>query len=144
MDGRVIIITPEAPFRDALEMACSGYGCQVETAASASEALDLVDRSPVCVMIADVIGQDDRDGIELAKAIHQQNPDANYFLLADKDCLEARSFAEREPRVHFVQKPVLMLQFSAAVVEAIQVKNAKATSIRPEELKEDVPSVPNE
>jgi DNA-binding NtrC family response regulator len=120
MDGLIIIVTPESAFGDALELVCSDHGCRVETTATAGVALGLADRMTVYSLIIDASSIGSHVSVELAKTIHKQNPAASCFLIVGNDSADVRTFAEKEPWLQFVQKPLSMLQFSSDVVDAIE------------------------
>ncbi len=116
---QIIIVTRDAPFRDALRRACSGQGCRVETAETVEIASEIASRRKVCVMIADASIQDEGDGVGLARAIHGQNPASKCFLIVGEESPSVLGAAENEPWLRLVVKPIRMLQFAADVVDAV-------------------------
>ena len=119
MRRQIIIATRDTQFRDSLKRVCSGQGCRIETADSVATALEIADHEPVCVMITDLSLQDVGDGVGLANAIHSRNNDATCFLVVDKESSDISSTAEAESWLKFIHKPISMLRFAAAVVDAI-------------------------
>lgn len=119
MDMQIIIVTRDSQFRVALKRVCSGQGCRIETTDDVAVALEIAARRPVSVMVADATVHDIGDGLGLAQAIRDQNPDAKCFLIVDNGLSDGSSFGENEPWLRLVRKPIQMLQFSADVVETI-------------------------
>ena len=120
MERQIIIVASNAQFRSAFKHGCSGLGCRVETVDTVDTALEIAVHRQVCVLVADVSIQDVGDGLGLAKAIHDQNPDAQCFLVVDEEFSDVLSSAENEPWLRFVHKPIPILRFAADVVEAIK------------------------
>jgi DNA-binding NtrC family response regulator len=119
MQRQIVIVTRDAQFRDALKRVCSGQGDRVETADSIATAMKFASRMPVCVVIADVTIQTAGDGVRLARVIHAQNPDVKCFLIVDDGSAEVASSVKSEPWLHFVHKPIPMLQFATNLVDAV-------------------------
>ena len=119
MVRQIILVTGDTQFRDALQRVCSGQGCRVETADCVATALEVAARRPICVMVADVSLQELGDGLGLAKAIHEQDPDAKCFLIVDKEFSDISRLAVNELWLRFVYKPIAMLRFSVDLVDVI-------------------------
>ncbi len=119
MERQIFIMIRDTHFRIALRRLCCGLGYRVETARSVATALEIASCIPVCLIVADVSVQDVGDGVDLAEAIHEQNPDAKCFLIVDGESSDVLSSAENQPWLRFAHKPFPMLQFAADVVEAI-------------------------
>ena len=113
MEQQIIIVTRDVQLRDAVERVCVGQGRRVETADSVVAALEIAVRRPVCVMVADASLHDVGDGVELAKAVHEQNPDVKCFLFIDKESSDVSNSMDNEPWLRFVHTPIPMLRFSA-------------------------------
>ena len=119
MDRRIIMMTRDTQLRIALRRACCGLGYRVETTVSVATALEIASRIPVCLTVADVSVQEVGDGVELAEAIHERNPDAKCFLIVNGESSDVVSSVENEPRVRFVYKPFPMLRLAVDLVDAI-------------------------
>ena len=119
MERQIIIVASNAQFRSAFKRGCSGLSCRVETVDTVDAALEIAVHRPVCVLVADVSIQYVGDGLGLAKAIHDQNPDAQCFLVVDEEFSDVLSSEENKPWLRFVHRPVPMLRFAADVVDAI-------------------------
>ena len=119
MERQIFIMIRDTHFRIALRRLCCGLGYRVETAVSVTTALEIVFRIPVSLIVSDVSVQDVGDGLELAKTIHEQNPDAKCFLIVDGESSDVLSSTENEPWLRYAHKPFSMLRFAADLVEAI-------------------------
>ena len=119
MERHVFIMIRDTQLRIGLRRACWGQGRRVETADSVATALEIAVRRPVCVMVADASLQVFGDGLGLAEAIHEQNPDVKCFLVVDKESSDVSNSADNEPWLRFVHKPIPMLRFSAALDRVI-------------------------
>jgi DNA-binding NtrC family response regulator len=119
MERQVVIVARDAQVRRALGRLCRGRGCRVETVRSLKTTLEITSRIPTGVLVVDVSVQDLDDGVDLARAIHERNPDAKCFLIANRESSDVIESAEDEPWLHVVHKPIPMLRFASDVADAI-------------------------
>ncbi len=120
MDRQIIIVSRDAQFRNAFKRGCTCQSCRVETADTVTTALDIAENMPVCVVVAEVSIEEFGDGVGLADALHDQNPEAKCFLIVDEEFSFILSSLENQPWLRFVHKPIPMLRFAADVVDAIE------------------------
>lgn len=127
MEPQIIIVSGDAQFRDALERVCAGHGHRIETADSVTTGLEVAVRHWVSVMVADASLQVGGDGVGLAKAIHDQNPDMKCFLVVEKNSSYVSNSTDNESWLRFVQRPISMLRFTTDVLEAIEQSTESLT-----------------
>ena len=120
MEQQVIIVTCDAQFRAALQRVCSGGGGRIETTHCIETALEIADRCPVCLMVAEVSLQVAGDGLRLAKTMHKKNPDMKCFLVVDKDDIEVAKSTIDEPWLCFEYRPIRMLRFSVELIDVMK------------------------
>ena len=84
MCDRILILDGDPARRQRLELALAGLGVQVHTAADAADALVLLQRTPVDVIVcdADLPGV---DGFDALPQLHRFQPDAPVVLTRDGD-----------------------------------------------------------
>src|SRR5262249_43285591 len=71
LDGtRVLVVDDDADTRQLLKRILENYGAAVRTAASAAEALEMIDAAPPDALVAD-IGMPDEDGYSLVRKIRK-------------------------------------------------------------------------
>jgi CheY-like chemotaxis protein len=73
---RVLVVDDEVDARTMVTAALTLYGAHVETAASASEALDILDSTAINVLVSD-IGMPDADGITLIQRLRARSEAGN-------------------------------------------------------------------
>jgi DNA-binding NtrC family response regulator len=118
MERQIVIVTPNVQFQVALEIACSNQDLQVVAVSSAAAAMESAARTAVGVVIADVTIGEVGDGVTLVEAIHQQYPNSKCFLIAEQDSLGLVNSIAKQSWVKVFAKPIQMLRFSAAVIDA--------------------------
>jgi PAS domain S-box-containing protein len=105
---RVLVVDDEPDARDLVSIVLRGAGAEVVTAATAAEALTMIDRQPPDVLISD-IGMPDQDGYDLIREVRRRG-DARARLPA----LALTAYARHEDRERvlaagyhlYVAKPV--------------------------------------
>ena len=120
MDRQIIIMTRDDQFRSAMQRVCTSQGCHIETANSVATALEIAKRMSVCLMIAETSLRDISNGMEMVKDVHQQNPALQCLMIVDESLTDHLALLEKENWIHFVRKPISMLQFALDVVDAIK------------------------
>ncbi len=105
---RVLVADDDMGIRESLKELLEAWGCRVETAADGAEALEILDRSEVDLIISDVV-MPNVDGYELMLAVQKKNPDLPVLMMTafhyDKDHIIKRSRLKGLKGVLF-KKPV--------------------------------------
>jgi hypothetical protein len=115
---RVLLVDDEADSRDLLNFVLESCGAQVETAASAAEAIEIIRRESFDVIISD-IGMPEEDGYDLIGRI-KELPDAQG---GNTPAIALTAYARAEDRVRalrsgfqlHIAKPVESPELIAAV-----------------------------
>lgn len=76
----VLVVDDEEILRSLLEKILKREGYCVRLAASAKEALEILDKNPVDIVVSD-IKMPEMDGIELLKAIKKTRPDVGVIMM---------------------------------------------------------------
>ena len=105
---RVLVADDDMGIRESLKELLEAWGCRVETATDGAEALEILDRSEVDLIISDVV-MPNVDGYELMLAVQKKNPDLPVLMMTafhyDKDHIIKRSRLKGLKGVLF-KKPV--------------------------------------
>ena len=119
MERQTLIVAPDAHLRRALGRLCRDQDCRVETVRSVAMAWTIMDRIPIRMLVIDVSVQGEREGVELAHAIHDRNLGASCFLIVSGESSDRVGSTEDKPWLRFYRKPIPMLRFASDVVDAI-------------------------
>jgi PAS domain S-box-containing protein len=105
---RVLVADDDMGIRESLKELLEAWGCGVETATDGAEALEILDRSEVDLIISDVV-MPNVDGYELMLAVQKKSPDLPVLMMTafhyDKDHIIKRSRLKGLKGVLF-KKPV--------------------------------------
>lgn len=121
--GRLILIVDDE--KDLLEMLATALelrGYRVDTAATASRALELVKRPGYDLAVLDILLQEDLGGRELYQIMRSTNPELarrTLFITADTMSFETRQFLEQVHRP-YLEKPFLVSDFVETVDQIVE------------------------
>ncbi len=124
LDGlKVLVVDDEADTRELLKVGISQCGAEVTTAASAQEALEVIEKARPEILISD-IGMPDEDGYELIKKVRALPADGGGRVPA----IALTAYARTEDRLRalragyqmHVTKPVELSELVAVIASLIQ------------------------
>ncbi|MDQ2900535.1 MAG: sigma-54 dependent transcriptional regulator [Acidobacteriota bacterium] len=122
MKSRILIVEDEEKLRRVIELHLASEGYEVEKAASAEEALSMMDR-------ADLILTDLRlpkmNGLELLALVRRQNSRAPVIVMTAYGTVETAVEAMKTGAVDFLLKPFSLDHLSAVVRKALEVRNLR-------------------
>ena len=105
---RVLVADDDMGIRESLQELLEAWGCRVEKAADGAQALEILDRAEIDLVISDVV-MPNVDGYELMLAVQKENPDLPVLMMTafhyDKDHIIKRSRMKGLKGVLF-KKPV--------------------------------------
>ncbi len=122
--GRVLIIDDDGDMRSLLRDFFSNQGFSVEAFGSASEALKLLEHSPVDVVISD-IHMPEMDGLELTAQIQSLHPEIPVVLITAFGSIETAIEAMRRGAFHYIVKPFKLAEISVNVDRALEHRRLK-------------------
>ncbi len=119
MKPRILVVDDEEKLRRVIELQLSAAGFEVDKAASAEEALKLVERADLVVTDLKLPGM---DGLELLAAIRRQNMHAPVILMTAFGTIEVAVEAMKAGAVDFLLKPFSLDHLMAVVHKALEVR----------------------
>ncbi len=121
--SKVLVIEDEADYRDFLSFALSSEGHEVETAATAENALSIGRRFEPDVVVADWMLQDPVDGLEVSESLRQARPDLQIILITGYPSEELKSRARAMEVYRLFEKPFDADEVLDAVQEAARIEH---------------------
>ena len=119
MKRRILVVDDEAPIRDVLEKALTRAGYDVRSAASAGEALGILQHESIMVMLLDLhLGG--MDGVALCERIRLDNPVGLIYALTGYTDLFGLLECRRAGFDDFFAKPVSLEVLTRAAEDAFE------------------------
>lgn len=118
----VLIVDDEASVRESLEKALSKAGYLTRTAGSGTEAINLLSKHTVDIVLSD-LKMPNGDGIELLKNIKKKHVDIEVILLTGYGTIETAVEAMKEGAYDFITKPFKKAVILSTVERAIERQN---------------------
>jgi two-component system NtrC family response regulator len=102
----ILIVDDEPHIRSGLKRGLSQEADEIHTAGSVNEALDLLGRLDIQVVIADVRLPGDRDGLDLVSILGERYPEVTAVVITAHGTVETAVEAMRRGAFDFITKPV--------------------------------------
>ncbi len=102
--SNILIVDDEQSYRQLLSLVFESGGHTIHTASNGREALAVLQREPVDVVISDV-RMPDMDGIEMLSAVRETQPDLGVILMTAFASVETAREAFKLGADDFIQKP---------------------------------------
>jgi DNA-binding NtrC family response regulator len=103
----LLVVDGESTTRDICKAVAAGAGFQVYTAATSEEAMEILDRQPIDIVLADLqvpqIG-----GLELLKRIRANNPESAVIMLTQYGTIKTAIEATKLGAADYIAKPFHM------------------------------------
>ncbi len=115
----ILIADDEFGIRESLEKVLSKAGCKTLVAGSGSEALAVLNKKKVDLVLTD-LKMPDGGGLELLKEIKKDSPDIEIILLTGYGSIEIAVEAMREGAYDFIAKPPKKAIILNAIEKAIE------------------------
>jgi PAS domain S-box-containing protein len=122
--SRVLVVDDEPGVKFTLSEFLKHDGHEVHTAANAAEALSVLERRPLDIVISDII-LPKMSGIDLLHRIRQGFPTVETILITGEPTVASATEAMRAGAVDYLAKPVSGNTIQKAVVAAVGVKALK-------------------
>ena len=138
MPGCVLVIDDERGMRVTLREFLSEDGHRVEVAESAEQALEIVSRLSIDVVLCDIILPDSISGVDLVRLIRDHQPDVEVILMTGDPALETAVSAMRIRAVDYLSKPIDSVTLRQTVSHAVKIKQLGDENRRLDQENRDV------
>ncbi|MBF0327926.1 MAG: sigma-54-dependent Fis family transcriptional regulator [Nitrospirae bacterium] len=125
MTGKLLIVEDEETLRSSLKRVFMRDGYNVESAASAEDALEMVDELLFDIVITDII-LPGMDGIELLKKIKEKSAEQIVIVVTAYASLETAVEALRAGAYDYVVKPIIHEEIKQIVINALKQRSLQA------------------
>lgn len=122
-DERVLIVDDEEVIREVCAQILEAEGCRVTTAATADEALRLVDENSFDAVVTDIM-MPDMSGLELLQALAGKDGTMGTVVITGMGTSEMASRSDSLGAGEFVVKPFTPNELSEAVRKALERRPA--------------------
>jgi signal transduction histidine kinase len=134
--GRILVVDDEPGIREGCRRALEMEGHKVETAASGSEGLRLVQEHPFDLVLLDVVMPDIR-GTELLEPIHAKDPDCVCIIITAYATVELAVQAIRSGAYNLLMKPFTSDFLLLAVRQGLERRQLSLESKRYQKLEQE-------
>jgi len=125
----VLIVDDQKELHDILKVVIQPLGCQAEFAFTGDEALELFKNNSYDVVLSD-ISMTPMDGLTLLNKIKEIDPAAIVILMTGYGSLETAVSALKSGAFDYIQKPLKIKEFVAAIKNALDAKT-QGVAVRP-------------
>ena len=132
MRNRILIVEDEEKLRRVVSLQLESEGFETDTAASAEEALRLVDRAGLVLTDLKLPGM---DGLEFLRLLHRQNANTPVIVMTAFGTVENAVEAMKSGAVDFLPKPFSLDHLMTVVRKAMELRNLREENRR---LKEEL------
>jgi len=120
--GTVLVVDDERSLLDSLQKTLDKEGYRVLVAERGSEALELMSREPIEVVLSDV-KMPEMDGLELLRVIKKKDPDVEVVLFTGYGTIELAVEAMKEGAYDFITKPFKRVHILKTVEKAFEKRS---------------------
>ena len=133
---RILIVEDDPIFNKFLEQALSDEGYRVLSCAAGRDAIDILQRNPIDVVLLD-IGLPDMSGYEVIESIPAQYPEPMFFVMTGNGTLDSALEALRQRVYNFLVKPFDLIKLKQELMNALYLKELNKERLKvQEELRE--------
>jgi DNA-binding NarL/FixJ family response regulator len=119
--GRILIVDDERSLRVTLKAFLEQESHLVDTAENGAAAIEILQNTPVDVILADII-MPKLSGVDLLKKAKDISPDALVIMMTGRPTLENATESLRHGALDYLQKPVSKVDVTRAVRNALHIK----------------------
>jgi DNA-binding NtrC family response regulator len=127
MKKRILVVEDEEKLRRVLELQLASAGFEVDQAASAEEALRLVDRAGLVLTDLRMPGM---DGLEFLERIRRQNSQVPVVMMTAYGSVETAVQAMKAGATDFVLKPFSLDHLTTVIDKALEVRALRDENVR--------------
>jgi DNA-binding NtrC family response regulator len=127
--GSILVIDDESEIREGLELLLKTEGYSVASAETASSGLSRLEERPYDLMLLDV-SLPDRNGIELLKDVHRQDPHLPILLITAYGSIEMARAAFKSGAMDYITKPWSNDELLAQVAQAVEARRLRDENVQ--------------
>jgi len=120
----ILVVDDEVSVRTSLEKVLSKEGYITKTAGSGNDAIKILSKVPVDIVLSD-LKMSDGDGLELLRAIKKKTPNTEVILLTGYGTVETAVEAMKEGAYDFITKPFKKAVILSTIERAIERQNLR-------------------
>jgi len=117
--GKILVVDDEAPVRESLMRVLEREGHQVVQAASAEEALSILQRESIHLMLSD-LKMPGMSGLELLREVKRHAPETEVVLITGHGTIETAVEAIKEGASDFLAKPFKRAEIIRVLTKALE------------------------
>src|SRR5499425_1686956 len=127
--GSILVIDDESEIREGLELLLKTEGYLVASAETASSGLSRLEERPFDLMLLDV-SLPDRNGIDLLKDVHRQDPHLPIVLITAYGSIEMARAAFKSGAMDYITKPWSNDELLAQVAQAVESRRLRDENLQ--------------
>ena len=126
--GSILVVDDESEIREGLELLLKSEGYQVSSAESGQVGLSRLEERPFDLLLLDV-SLPDRNGIDMLKEIHRQDPHLPIVLITAYGSIEMARAAFKSGAMDYITKPWSNDELLVQVAQAVEARRLRDENI---------------
>ncbi|HKM67495.1 MAG TPA: sigma-54 dependent transcriptional regulator [Candidatus Acidoferrum sp.] len=126
--GSILVVDDESEIREGLELLLKSEGYQVSSAESGQVGLSRLEERPFDLLLLDV-SLPDRNGIDMLKEIHRQDPHLPIVLITAYGSIEMARAAFKSGAMDYITKPWSNDELLVQVAQAVESRRLRDENI---------------
>src|SRR5580700_7431520 len=127
--GSILVVDDESEIREGLELLLQTEGYHVSSAETAVSGLSRLEERPFDLMLLDV-SLPDRNGIEMLKDVHRQDPHLPVVLITAYGSIEMARTAFKSGAMDYITKPWSNDELLAQVAQAVEARRLRDENVQ--------------
>ena len=127
--GSILVVDDESEIREGLELLLQSEGYQVSSAETAMSGLAQLEERPFDLLLLDV-SLPDRNGIDMLKDIHRQDPHLPIVLITAYGSIEMARTAFKSGAMDYITKPWSNDELLAQVAQAVEARRLRDENVQ--------------
>src|SRR5271167_14223 len=127
--GAILVVDDESEIREGLELLLKSEGYQVSSAETAQSGLAQLEERPFDLLLLDV-SLPDRNGIDMLKDIHRQDPHLPIVLITAYGSIEMARAAFKNGAMDYITKPWSNDELLAQVAQAVESRKLRDENVQ--------------
>jgi len=127
--GSILVVDDESEIREGLELLLQSEGYQVSSAETAMSGLAQLEERPFDLLLLDV-SLPDRNGIDMLKDIHRQDPHLPIVLITAYGSIEMARAAFKSGAMDYITKPWSNDELLAQVSQAVEARRLRDENLQ--------------
>jgi DNA-binding NtrC family response regulator len=127
--GSILVVDDESEIREGLELLLRTEGYAVSSAETALSGLSRLEERPFDLMLLDV-SLPDRNGIEMLKDVHRQDPHLPIVLITAYGSIEMARAAFKSGAMDYITKPWSNDELLAQVAQAVEARRLRDENVQ--------------